>query len=236
LNVADPTPEERTMGRPPTVSFDVYSALIDSRRGAGATLARTARERGWRHDGEELYVGWDARNKALHAQAEGDESFRSLAARAMADLLASLDLPDDAVAVTDALLADVGSWPTWPDVPEGLAAVAARHPIALLSNIDDDVLAATRVGHDVDERITSQRAGSFKPARAIYDHARSALGDDLVHVPASARDVHGSLAAGLRVVRVVRPGYQVDPAGPQPEHEVDDLRDLPSALRAAGWD
>lgn len=223
------------MGRP-TVSFDVYSALIDSRRGAGATFARLATERGWPQDGEELYVGWDARNKALHAKADGTESFRTLAARAMADLLASLDLPDDAVSTSDALLADVGSWPTWPDVPEGLAAVATAHPVALLSNIDDDVLAMTDVGYDVTTWITSQRAGSFKPARGIYDHARALLGDDLVHVPASGRDVYGSLTAGLRVIRVVRPGYSVDPAGPQPEHEVDDLRDLPSALRAAGWD
>lgn len=226
------------MGRP-TVSFDVYSALIDSRRGAGATFARIARERGWSYDGEELYVGWDARNKALHAQADGSESFRVLAARAMADLLASLGITDDAdeaVAVTDALLDDVGSWPTWPDVPQGLTAVAATHPVALLSNIDDDVLARTDVGYDVTRWITSQRAGSFKPARGIYDHARAVLGDDLVHVPASGRDVYGSLTAGLRVIRVVRPGYPTDPTGPQPEHEVDDLRDLPAALRAAGWD
>lgn len=222
------------MGRAPTVSFDVYSALIDSRRGAGASLERISRERGWPRDGEELYVAWDARNKALHAQADGSESFRTLAARAMAETLLATGVDDDAAAVTDALLGDVGSWPTWPDVPEGLAAVAATHPIALLSNIDDDVLAMTDVGHDVTTWITSQRAGSFKPARGIYDHARAVLGDDLIHVPASGRDVYGSLTAGLRVVRVVRPGYPTDPAGPQPEHQVDDLRDLPAVLRVLG--
>lgn len=219
------------MDAAPTVSFDVYSALIDSRRGAGASLERISRERGWPRDGEELYVAWDARNKALHAQADGSESFRTLAARAMTDVLAAIDVADDAAAVTDALLADVGSWPTWPDVPEGLAAVATAHPVALLSNIDDDVLAMTRVGRDVTTWITSERAGSFKPARGIYDHARATLGDDLIHVPASGRDVYGSLSAGLRVVRVVRPGYPTDPAGPQPKHEVDDLRDLPAVLR-----
>jgi len=219
----------------PTVSFDVYSALIDSRRGAGRTFAEVSSARGWPRDGEELYVGWDARNKALHAQADGSESFRTLAARAMAELLTGLDIVDDAAAVTDAVLADVGRWPTWPDVPEALAAVAADHPIALLSNIDDDVLARTRLGFDVARRITSQRAGSFKPARGIYDFARTELGADLVHVPASGRDVSGSLAAGLRVVRVVRPGYTVDPSGPHPEHEIDDLRELPAVLRALGW-
>lgn len=219
----------------PTVSFDVFSALLDSRQGAGRTFARVARERGWPHDGEELYVAWDARNKALHASTDGTVSFRELARRAMADVLATLDAEDDAAAVTDAVLADVGSWPTWPDVPEGLAAVTPRHPVALLSNIDDDVLALTSVGAMVPTWITSERAGSFKPARGIYDHARGVLGQDLVHVPASGRDVRGSLEAGLHVVRVVRPGYAVEPDGPQPSHEVDDLRDLPGVLDRLGW-
>jgi 2-haloacid dehalogenase len=220
----------------PTVTFDVYSALIDSRRGAGATLTRIADERGWPHDGEELYLGWDARNKTLHAKTDGSESFRTLAERAMDDLLRSLDIDDDAVAATTTLLADVGTWPTWPDVPAGLAAVASERRIGLLSNIDDDILALTRFGHEVSTWITSQRAGAFKPARGIYDHARAELGEDLVHVPASGRDVRGSLEAGLRVVRVVRPGYAIDPDGPRPEHEIDDLRDLPGVLRALGWD
>lgn len=219
----------------PTVSFDVYSALIDSRSGAGRTFTAVSSARGWPRDGEKLYVGWDARNKALHAQADGTESFRTLATRAMAGLLEELEVHDDAAQVTDAVLADVGSWPTWPDVPEALAAVAAEHPIALLSNIDDDVLALTRFGFDVPRWITSQRAGAFKPSRGIYDFARAELGDDLVHVPASGRDVWGSLDAGVRVIRVIRPGYVVDPAGPRPEHEIDDLRDLPTLLGQLGW-
>jgi 2-haloacid dehalogenase len=218
----------------PTVSFDVYSALIDSRRGASRTFASVSEVRGWPRDGEELYVGWDARNKALHARADGSESYRALATRAMADLLAGLDIEDDASAVTDAVLADVGSWPTWPDVTEGLTAVAAEHPIALLSNIDDDILARTRFGVDVPRWITSSRAGSYKPSRGIYDFARAELGEDLVHVPASGRDVRGSLEAGLRVVRVVRPGHEIDPSGPRPEHEIDDLRELPSLIRSLG--
>jgi 2-haloacid dehalogenase len=51
-----------------------------------------------------------------------------------------------------------------------------------------------------------------------------------VHVPASARDTRGALEAGLAVVRVRRPGHRVDPAGPQPEHEVDDLTQVPAVL------
>lgn len=223
------------MSERPTITFDVYSALIDSRQGAGRTFARIATEYGWAGEGEELYAAWDARNKGLHAEADGTESFRALATSAMSHLLETLDLHGDADEITRMLLADVGTWPTWPDVPEGLATIASAHRVALLSNIDDDVLGRTSVSRDVPTWITSQRARSFKPARAIYDFARRELGDDLVHVPASGRDVRGSLEAGLQVIRVVRPGYAVDPAGPQPEFEVDDLRDVPAVLRHAGW-
>jgi 2-haloacid dehalogenase len=213
-----------------TVTFDVYSALIDSRSGGSAAFATIARRYGWSLDGEELYVGWDGRNKAAHLAADGSRSFRDHATDATADLLASLGIEADAAVVTDELLASVPRWPHWPDVPDGLRAVGAEHHVALLSNIDDDVLAATSLGTEVVDAVTSQRARAYKPHRAIYDHARARFGHDLVHVPASARDVRGALEADVAVVRVVRPGHHVDPAGPPPEHEVDDLRDLPGVL------
>ncbi len=55
-----------------------------------------------------------------------------------------------------------------------------------------------------------------------------------VHVPASARDVRGALEAGMDVVRVVRPGHRLDPAGPVPGRVVPDLLALPEALETLG--
>jgi 2-haloacid dehalogenase len=217
---------------PPAVTFDVFSALIDSRQGGTTAMGHLARRRGWEADPGALYVDFDVRNKQLHAGADGTETFRELAGRAMADVHAAHALTGDPAATTDELLASIPTWPHWPDVPEGLRAVAAAgHRIALLSNIDDDLLVGLDLGGvEVATRITSQGARSYKPAAGIYDHARAQLGADLVHVPASARDVRGALEAGVTVVRVVRPGHRVDPDGPAPTHEVADLRDLPAVL------
>ncbi|MGH3664559.1 MAG: haloacid dehalogenase [Egibacteraceae bacterium] len=218
------------------VSFDVYSALVDSRRGLTAAFAALAGRRGWRPDPHALAQDWDQRNKAAQRDCLQFRPYRELARTATASLEADLGLAGDPDADTDFLLGTIGDWPTWPDVAEGVAAVAAVAAVALLSNIDDDLLAATRLGARFDAAVTSAQARAYKPRRALYDHARRLLGPTLVHVPASARDTRGALEAGLPVVRVRRPGHHVDPDGPQPAVEVDDLRAVPDALsRAASY-
>lgn len=217
----------------PTVTFDVYSALIDSRTGGTAALASFAAEHGeLGHDPEELFVAWDRRNKQLHRLTTSFQPFRALAHTAMREVVAQADRPLDASALTGHLLASMHRWPPWPDVEDGLRAVAAEHRVGLVSNIDDDLLEATAICPWVTERVTSQGTGSYKPHAGLYRAAQARFGDDLVHVPASARDTRGALEAGLRVVRVRRDGHHLDPDGPQPTHEVDDLRELPDVLAA----
>ena len=54
----------RDRGPGPVVTFDLFSALIDSRSGGGAALSRLARTHGWSVDGRHVYDRWDALNKA----------------------------------------------------------------------------------------------------------------------------------------------------------------------------
>jgi 2-haloacid dehalogenase len=42
--------------------------------------------------------------------------------------------------------------------------------------------------------------------------------------------VRGALEAGIPVVRLRRPGHDVDPAGPRPEHEVGGIDELGDVL------
>jgi 2-haloacid dehalogenase len=124
-------------------------------------------------------------------------------------------------------------WPLWPDVPDGVAELAARFRVGILSNVDDDLLARTQVAAlPLDESLllTSQRLRRYKPSPQLYLAARDVAGPDLLHVAASARDVRGALEAGLDCVRVRRPDHQVDPAGPGPPREVDDLAALVELL------
>lgn len=219
------------------VTFDLFSALTDSRTGAAATFGALAAERGWAHTGTELYDVWDRHNKQAQRTTTTTPwvSFRALSRHALAEAYAELGLDADAGADLDRVHRDVPAWPLWPDVAEGVRAVADRARVGILSNVDDDLAASTRAHALVDPELvlTSQRLRAYKPDPAIYRRARERTGD-LVHVAASARDVRGALEAGIPVVRLVRPGHRVDPDGPVPPVEVTDARDLGAALDRLG--
>jgi FMN phosphatase YigB (HAD superfamily) len=150
----------------------------------------------------------------------------------MAAVYADLDLDGDPAEAVVVLATSMSEWPLWPDVATGLPAVrqAGWRP-GLLSSVDDALFLSTAaaglVDHDV--ALTSERLGAYKPHAEVYRQAVELLGDP-VHVPTSARDVRGALEAGIRVVRMRRPGHHLDAGGPTPDHEVDSTHDLPAVL------
>lgn len=212
------------------VTFDLFSALIDSRTGGAAALAEIGTGRGWRPAVGAVYDAWDARNKASQKNTAEWVPFAEHCRRALADTYRALDLAGDPDTDVARLLGSLPDWPLWPDVAEALTALRPEHRLGVLSNVDDDLFARTQVARFMApaDVLTSERLRAYKPHRELYRRAVMAGVD--VHVPASARDTRGALEAGMAVVRVRRPGHSVDPAGPQPELEVADLSALPAAL------
>jgi 2-haloacid dehalogenase len=211
----------------PLITFDVFSALIDSRQGGAAFLQSLAVDRQWPVRGEDIYDDWDVRNKRAQAQAERWVPFAKLAHSSLLATYSHYALNGNADIDCAALLASVADWPLWPDVEPALAALGVQYRLGLLSNVDDDILALTRLWPLVDpaNALTSQRLGWYKPDRHIYTIARDQYGVRL-HVAASARDVRGAGEAELPVVRIARPGHQVDPDGPKPKRTISELGEL----------
>jgi 2-haloacid dehalogenase len=210
------------------VTFDLFSALIDSRMGASAVLDGLVRARGWPVDGGVLHDVWDARNKTSQRELTTWVPFAEHCRRALAGAYAELELPGDADADVVVLLRSVSDWPLWPDVAEELPRLAARHRVGVLSNVDDDVFARTQVAPLVadDAVLTSERLQAYKPRPEIYRRARERAGGALVHVATSARDVQGALEAGIDVIHLRRPGHTLDPSGPVPEQAAADLAEV----------
>ena len=209
------------------VTLDLFSALVDSRTGGSAALARITGG-----PGERLYDVWDAANKASQRDLSTWVPFAEHCRRALAVAYADLGVARDPDADTGRLLESVGDWPLWPDVPEGLPALAVRCRVGVLSNVDDAVFARTRVAPLVDDAdvLTSERLRAYKPAPDIYLRARQRSGGRLVHVATSARDVRGALAAGIEVVRLRRPGHRLDPEGETPQVQAADLFEVARLL------
>ena len=218
------------------VTFDLFSALIDARMGASAVLDGLARARGWPVDGGVLYDAWDVRNKASQRDPTDWVPFAEHCRRALAGAYAELGLTGDADADVVVLLRSVADWPLWPDVADQLPRLAARHRVGVLSNVDDDVFARTQVAQLVadDDVLTSERLRAYKPHPDIYRRARERAGGELLHVATSARDVRGATEAGIDVIRLRRPGHQLDPAGPAPAAEASDLEQVADLLERAG--
>lgn len=215
----------------PVVTFDLFSALIDSRSGASAALQRITRQRGWQGAGDELYRQWDAHNKAAQKACTSWVPFAALSRQALADTYAELGIDGEAASDADELLGSVGDWPLWPDVAEHLAALRTGYRVGILSNVDDALLRQTRVAGlvDLEHAFTSERLQAYKPGPEIYRRAFREAGQ-LVHVASSARDVRGALEAGIPVVRLARPGHLVDPEGPQPPRSVEGLAGIQDVL------
>lgn len=216
------------------VTFDLFSALVDSRTGASRALDRLGATRGWRATGGEVYANWDARNKQAQRACDVWVPYEVLARAALADTYAELELEgnaaDDLVEVLDTL----PEWPLWPDVEEFLPVLARRYRVGLLSNVDDELFLRTRAAPYVDPELamTSERLGVYKPDPRIYHGAQEHLGP-MVHVATSARDVRGSLEAGIPVVRLRRPGHLLDPQGPRPTVEADAMAQLEDLIPVA---
>ena len=213
----------------PVVTCDLFSALLDSRSGATAALSALGRD--WPVPPAEVYDRFDVTNKGLQRDCVTWVPFAELSRQALAATYAELGVagsPDDDVR---ALLGSVGQWPLWPDVEQALTELRQVARVGVLSNVDDDLYAATRAAPLLDPALamTSQRLQAYKPSPQLYRAARTELGP-FVHVASSARDVRGSLEAGISAVRLVRPGHRLDPDGPAPDHVVSSLAELPDLL------
>src|SRR5271170_7543097 len=81
----------------------------------------------------------------------------------------------------------LANWQPFPDIVEALRKLKMRYQLAVISNIDDDLFAATTPKLEVafHHVITAQQAGCYKPCRRIFQLAEEKTGvsrDQWLHV------------------------------------------------------
>ena len=64
-------------------------------------------------------------------------------------------------------------WKPWPDTVTALRELHSRFRLAIISNVDDDLFAATKpqLGVEFSQIITAQQAGAYKPSPKIFELA-----------------------------------------------------------------
>jgi 2-haloacid dehalogenase len=203
-------------------TFDCYGTLIDWNRGIRAELERVF--------GGERADAQLARYHELEAELErdGTASYRRVVTEAMRQLGAP-------AGEEHGLAESLPGWQAFPEVRDALLALRTRGwKLAILSNTDDDFIAASQVqiGVPFDEGVVAQEIGSYKPARRHWDEffARTqAPRNGHAHVAASLfHDIAPSNELGLRSVWINRLGETSGAAAPT--RELTDLGALPQTL------
>ena len=223
------------MTRFDVLTFDCYGTLIDWERGLVDAFATAACGAGVVLDRTALLAAYHEIEPVI--QAERYRSYRdvlALTARRVAERL-QWRLP----AGDERFLADsLPSWPPFADTNAALRRLAdAGHRLAILSNVDDDLLAGTRRHLDVDFEfvVTAQAVGAYKPAPAHWQAARKRIGDARwLHVAQSYfHDIVPARRLGIASAWINRTFQK--PSGPErPDAEFGTLAEAADWLAAGG--
>lgn len=218
--------------RTEVLTFDCYGTLIDWSAGIVDAFQSQAARDGVRLDADRILEAHARIERAI--EAEPYRTYRevlTLVAERVAHELGWPIPPERARFLPDS----VERWPPFPDTKGALRRLGTRCRLAILSNVDDDLLAGTLRQLDVDFAftVTAQQVRSYKPARAHFDEAFRRAGgrDRILHVAQSlVHDVVPAKALGLPVVWVNRRRQPRPPEVPAPDRTVEDLTELANAL------
>jgi 2-haloacid dehalogenase len=219
--------------RPKGITFDVYSALFDT-KGSLVPFVRgvlaLSNERS-----SEFYSVW-RETQLRYAQLDtllqkGHTNFDTLTRMSLLYTCRRFGMRIGNTRQEE-LLAAWRRLRPFPDVRPVLREVISRkYKVALLSNGDKETLSslARRIGTEFDDIFSAEEAGVYKPHPLIYrlpERRWRAPPGELIHVAGSSVDVLGSKAAGLYTVWVNRYSQQSEEFSQKPDYEIRDMMHL----------
>ena len=210
------------------ISFDVYGTLMDSRGGSRGAFAAILAAAGGAHVEPMAFQDhWELAN--IRRYRAPYRSYKAICRDSLAEAFTHFGLSGDP-ALIQLYFDAYPSFVRFPEVDAVLDRLAEHHRLALVSNIDDDLLAVTALGRRFDLVCTAERARGYKPDGTLFRHLLRAGGVDvsaLLHCGQSQRtDMVGAKPLGITVAWINRRGLTLAPGVPRPDHEFSDLRPL----------
>jgi len=210
------------------VSFDVYGTLVDVRAGSRAAFADILTSVGASHlDPLEFWERWEAANIRRYGQPY--RPYREICRDSLAETFDRFGLRGDAGLIQRYFDA-FPRFRRFADVDVVLDELSRRFRLALVSNIDDDLLDVTPLGRTFDLVCTAERARGYKPDGTLFSYLlkEAKVGvSELVHSGQSQwTDMVGAKPLGISVTWINRRGLPLAADVPKPDHEFSDLRPL----------
>ncbi|MCS6774961.1 MAG: haloacid dehalogenase type II [Chloroherpetonaceae bacterium] len=220
------------------LTFDCYGTLIDWESGICRALRPILDRHGITVSNAEV-LEWYGRFEA-EAQSGAYQPYRMVLAHVMQRFAGHFGL-ELATAEMQMLTDTLPHWLPFPDTVSALLRLRPHFSLGILSNIDDDLFAATARHLPVrfDVVVTAEQVHQYKPARAHFDVGLQRLGlsaGQVLHVAQSLyHDVPVARSLGMVTAWVRRPGSVIGATGSAPaDLEVPDLLALADRLEEAG--
>lgn len=216
------------------ITFDCYGTLINWEEGILNCLRRIpALHKESVDDASMLQLFGDFEAAAEQGEYRRYRDVLELVVSSFGDHLGFTPTREEIRSLPESL----ANWKPWPDTVGALRQLQERFRLCIISNVDDDLFAATRprLGVDFSAAITAQQAQAYKPSLRIFELALSRFGvpaHRILHVGQSIyHDVVPAQSLGLATVWVNRPSARkgvgaVKASSGRPDLEVSSLAEL----------
>jgi 2-haloacid dehalogenase len=219
------------------LTFDCYGTLIDWEEGILGCLRRILAAHGQQIDDAtilRLYADFEA--SAEQGEYRSYREVLNSVVRQFGKQFGFIPSEEQVRSLADSLK----EWKPWPDTVEAIRSLESRFRLAIISNVDDDLFAATQPQLKVkfSQVVTAQQARAYKPSLKIFELALSRIevpAHRILHVGQSVyHDVIPAQSLGLATVWVNRPSARkgvgaVKAADAQPDLQVTSLAELAAA-------
>jgi 2-haloacid dehalogenase len=210
------------------LSFDVFGTLINVRDGSYPAFERILREARATDVGvKAFWESWEERN--IRAYWAPYRPYKEICRDSLAATFEAFGIDGRPETISYYF----GAFPRfklYPDVVDTLDRLSRRFKLAIVSNIDDDLLAAAPLKRTFDLVCTAERARGYKPNGTLFRYLLGNAGvapEEILHAGQSQlTDMVGAKPLGLTVAWINRRGVALQPEVPRPDFEYPDIRSL----------
>jgi 2-haloalkanoic acid dehalogenase type II len=215
------------------LSFDVYGTLVNTPPANLAAFKAILADAGRPDlDCKAFYTFWEQRNIAHYY--EPYRSYKDICRLSLAEAYEKFGVASGREQAIQRFFDCFSGMELYPDVLPTLDVLARTCKLALVSNIDDDLLGATRLSRNFDLACTAEGARGYKPDGTLFRDllARSGLSPaEILHSGQSQfTDMVGGKPLGLTIAWINRRNLSLSPDVPPPDFVLAGLEPLPSLV------
>jgi 2-haloacid dehalogenase len=219
----------RQLLRPRLMSFDVFGTLISVRDSSYGAFERILSSAGAdRINVKAFWEHWEHQN-IEHYSDRPYQTYRDICQRSLAETFAHFGVGGDS-GLIGCYFDAFPNFFLYDDVARTLDLLARRYKLAVVSNIDDDLLARTPLQRHFDLVCTAQRAQGYKPDGTLFRYLIDNAGvakDEIFHSGQSQfTDLVGGKPLGLTIAWINRRAIALDDAVPRPDFILPDIQSL----------